>query len=183
VAQIGYIALAAGLASQAGLMSALLHMFNHALAKGTLFLCVLAFVLTSRSAMIADLQGIGRRMPWTMAAFVLAGLSLAGVPGTAGFISKWYLIVAVMEVPGWGIPLVVAIIASSLMAVVYLWKFIEVAYYGEPPEGDARLMEVSLPLRTLIWVAALSNVYFGLFPQLPLALAQSGTGTLLGGLI
>ena len=182
VAQIGYIALAAGLASQAGLMSALLHMFNHALAKGTLFLCVLAFMLTSRSAIITDLHGIGRRMPWTMAAFVLAGLSLVGVPGTAGFISKWYLVVAVMEVPGWGVPLVVAVIASSLMAVVYLWKFIEVAYYREPPDGDATMMEVSLPLRTLIWVAALSNVYFGLFPQLPLALASSGTGTLLGGL-
>ncbi len=182
VAQIDYIALAAGLASQAGLMAALLHMFNHALAKGTLFLCVVAFVLTSRSATIANLHGIGRRMPWTMAAFILAGLSLIGVPGTAGFISKWYLVVAVMEVPGWGVPLVVAIIASSLMAVVYLWKFVEVAYYGEAPGDDTAAMEVALPLRTLIWVAALGNVYFGLFPQLPLALAQSGTGTLLGGM-
>ncbi|HBM84237.1 MAG TPA: cation:proton antiporter [Halieaceae bacterium] len=183
VAQIGYIALAAGLATQAGLMAAQLHMFNHALAKGTLFLCVVAFVLTTRSANIAKLAGIGRRMPWTMGAFVIAGLSLIGVPGTAGFISKWYLVVAVMGVPGWGIPLVMAIVISSLMAVVYLWKFVETAYYGTPPDGDVSAMEVPLPLRLLIWSAALANIYFGLSPGLPIALAESGTGTLLGGLL
>ncbi|MDP5065036.1 MAG: monovalent cation/H+ antiporter subunit D family protein [Haliea sp.] len=183
VAQIGYIALAAGLATHAGLMAAQLHMFNHALAKGTLFLCVLAFVLTTGSASFSNLAGIGRRMPWTMAAFVIAGLSLVGVPGTAGFVSKWYLIVAVMGMPGWGVPLVMAIILSSLLAVVYLWRFVELAYYGQPPDGDVSRMEVPLPLRTLIWSAALANIYFGLVPQLPLALAESGTTTLLGGLL
>ena len=122
-------------------------------------------------------------MPWTMGAFVIAGLSLIGVPGTAGFISKWYLVVAVMGVPGWGIPLVMAIVISSLMAVVYLWKFVETAYYGTPPDGDVSAMEVPLPLRLLIWSAALANIYFGLSPGLPIALAESGTGTLLGGLL
>ncbi|WP_241521158.1 monovalent cation/H+ antiporter subunit D family protein [Kineobactrum sediminis] len=182
VAQIGYIALAAGLTSEAGLMAALLHMFNHALAKGTLFLCVVAFVLTSGSASMDSLRGIGKRMPWTMAAFLVAGLSLVGVPGTAGFISKWYLVVAVIGWDGWGAALVAAIVISSLMAVVYLWRFVELAYYSEPPGGEVVPMEVSRPLRCLIWFAALANIYFGLFPQLPLALARSGTETLLGGL-
>jgi multicomponent Na+:H+ antiporter subunit D len=183
VAQIGYIALAAGLTSAPGLMAALLHMFNHALAKGTLFLCVMAFALTASSTTLAGLQGIGRRMPWTMAAFVLAGLSLIGVPGTAGFISKWYLIVAVIDWPGggWSIALVAAIVISSLLAVMYLWKFVEAAWFCDPPDGDVSRLEVGLPLRILIWLAALSNVYFGLFPRLPLALARSGTDTLLGG--
>lgn len=181
VAQVGYIALAAGLTSASGLLAAMLHMFNHALAKGSLFLCVMAFVLVAGDCSLKNLQGIGRRMPWTMGAFVIAGLSLIGVPGTAGFISKWYLIVAALEFEYFGFLLVAAIVISSLIAVAYLWHFVEGAYYGKPPEGDVTPMEVSLPLRCLIWVAALSNLFFGLFPQLPLALARSGTSTLLQG--
>lgn len=181
VAQVGYIALAAGLTSASGLLAAMLHMFNHALAKGSLFLCVMAFVLVAGDSSLRSLQGIGRRMPWTMAAFVIAGLSLIGVPGTAGFISKWYLIVAALEFEHFGFLLVTAIVISSLIAVAYLWHFVEGAYYGQPPDGDVSPAEVSLPLRCLIWVAALSNLYFGLFPQLPLALARSGTDSLLQG--
>tara|TARA_R100000900_G_scaffold15508_1_gene13571 strand:- start:110335 stop:111828 length:1494 start_codon:yes stop_codon:yes gene_type:complete len=181
VAQVGYIALAAGLTSASGLLAAMLHMFNHALAKGSLFLCVAAFALVSGDTSLKRLQGIGRRMPWTMGAFVIAGLSLIGVPGTAGFISKWYLIVAALEFGQVGFLLVAAIVVSSLMAVAYLWHFVEGAYYGTPPAGESSPMEVSLPLRCLIWVAALSNIFFGLFPQLPLALARSGTSALLQG--
>lgn len=182
IAQIGYITLAAGLTSEAGLMAALLHMFNHALAKGSLFICAMAFVLTVGSSGLSELRGIGRRMPWTMAAFVVAAMSLIGVPGTAGFISKWYLIVAVMEWNTWGPALVAAIVISSLMAVVYLGRFIELAYFGEPPGGNVARLEVSVALRCLIWATALLNIFFGLFPQLPLALATDGTARLLGGL-
>jgi len=182
IAQIGYITLAAGLTSEAGLMAALLHMFNHALAKSSLFLCAMAFAFTAGSSALSELQGIGRRMPWTMAAFVIAAMSLIGVPGTAGFISKWYLIVAVMEWNTWGPALVAAIVISSLMAVVYLGRVIELAYFGEPPAGNAAPLEVSIPLRVLIWATALLNIVFGLFPQLPLALASDGTARLLGGL-
>lgn len=182
IAQIGYITLAAGLTSEPGLMAALLHMFNHALAKGGLFLCALAFAFTAGSSSLTELQGIGRRMPWTMAAFVVAAMGLIGVPGTAGFISKWYLIVAVMEWNTWGPALVAAIVISSLMAVVYLGRFIELAYFGEPPSGNIGRLEVSVALRWLIWATALLNIVFGLFPQLPLALASDGTARLLGGL-
>lgn len=181
VAQIGYIALAAGLTSTAGLLAAMLHMFNHALAKGSLFLCVMAFALIAGGSSLEQLKGIGKRMPWTMAAFVISGLSLIGVPGTAGFISKWYLIVAALEFPYVPYLLVIVIVASSLIAVAYLWRFVESAYFTEPTEAAATRSEVSMPLRCLIWGAALSNIVFGLFPQLPLALAQSGTDSLLQG--
>ena len=66
-------------------------------------------------------------MPWTMAAFVLAGLSIIGVPGTAGFVSKWYLISAAYDSGPWGPALIAIIIISSLMAVVYIWKIVETA--------------------------------------------------------
>ncbi len=74
---------------------------------------------------LARVQGIGRVMPRTAFGIVLCGLSLIGVPGTAGFVSKWYLILAALEKGQWW--LVVLIVLSSLLAVVYVWRFVEVA--------------------------------------------------------
>ena len=85
------------LASTTGVTSAILHLFNHALMKGALFLALGALVYRVGSVRLADLGGLGRRMPWTLAAIVIGGLSLIGVPGTVGFISKWYLILAALE--------------------------------------------------------------------------------------
>jgi multicomponent Na+:H+ antiporter subunit D len=94
IAQVGYILLGASLVSVPGLTAGLIHMFNHALAKGTLFLAVACLGMRFSQLGLVNLAGVARQMPWTMAAFVLAGLSLIGVPGTAGFISKWLLISA-----------------------------------------------------------------------------------------
>ena len=66
-------------------------------------------------------------MPLTSAALVVCGFSLIGVPGTAGFISKWLLIAAALESGPWGWVLVVVILVSSLMAVVYIWRIVEAA--------------------------------------------------------
>ncbi|MGD9342369.1 MAG: proton-conducting transporter membrane subunit, partial [Chromatiales bacterium] len=84
VAQIGYMMLGASLVSIAGLTAGILHIFNHALAKGTLFLAVASFAMVAAGLRLNELSGIARRMPWTFGAFVVAGLSLIGIPGTAG---------------------------------------------------------------------------------------------------
>ena len=97
VAQIGYMMLGIGFVSVTGLTGGIVHLFNHALMKAALFLAVGCAVLRLGSSDLADWKGLGRRMPITMAAFVLAGLSLIGVPLTVGFISKWYLILAALE--------------------------------------------------------------------------------------
>ena len=89
-----------GFVSVAGLTGGIVHLFNHALMKAALFLAVGCAVLRLGSSDLADWKGLGRRMPVTMAAFVLAGLSLIGVPLTVGFISKWYLILAALEADG-----------------------------------------------------------------------------------
>jgi hypothetical protein len=83
-------------------------------------------------------------MPWTMGAFVLAGASLIGMPGTAGFISKWYLVSAAFEQGALGVVLVVIVI-SSLMALAYLWRVIEPAYFG-PPRDPSRNNRHEAPL-------------------------------------
>ncbi len=178
VAQIGYIMLGASFVSVAGLTAGVVHIFNHALAKGALFLAIAAMAVACSSLRLADLGGIGRRMPWTFVAFVLSGLSLIGVPGTAGFISKWYLISAALEQGALGVALVAVILVSSLMAVVYVWRVVEVAAFGESP-ADAPQASPAPVLVGALWIAALANIVFGLLPALPLSLAGDASAALL----
>lgn len=179
VAQIGYILLGASLVSMAGLTASVLHMFNHALAKGTIFLVVVGLASYCANLRLENIRGAAKSMPWTMGAFVIAGLSLVGVPGTVGFISKWYLITAVLEEGAVGVMLLIVIIVSSLMAMAYVWKIIEAAYFGEPPEGLTPPNEAPTVLLIVTWVAALANIYYGLSASFQLSLASSAAESLL----
>ncbi len=179
VAQIGYITLGASLVSVAGISAGLLHIFNHALAKGALFLALACLGMSVARMRIDSIGGIAQKMPWTMAAFVLAGFSLIGVPGTAGFISKWYLITATFRSGSLGIALVAVIVVSSLMAVVYIWRVVEAAYF-HAPDPDSTAVEAPLPLLLATWGAVLLNFYFGLFPAIPIHLATSAAQLLHG---
>lgn len=179
IAQVGYMVLGAGLMSTAGLTAGIVHMFNHALAKGALFLAVACLATRYASLLLTDLAGAARRMPWTMAAFTVGALSLIGIPGTAGFVSKWYLVVAALQAGGAaGVVLVAIIVTSSLMSVWYVWRVVETAWFRAP--GDAPEREEAPPaMLAALWVAALANVWFGLRPGLPLALAESAATSLL----
>lgn len=179
VAQIGYILLGASFVSVLGLTAGIVHIFNHALAKGAVFLALAAFAYSAKTLMFEDIAGIAKRMPWTFVAFVIAGLSLVGVPGTAGFISKWYLISAALELGGLGVGLIVVILVSSLMAVVYVWRVVEAAAFGTPSESVNEPVKVPLVLVITVWVAAGSNLVFGLMPELPLTLAREASLILL----
>ena len=96
-----------------------------------------------------------------MAAFVVGGLSLIGIPLTAGFVSKWYLITAAIEQNWW--PLVIVIVVGSLISVAYIWKVVEVAYLRHPgTESEVEVKEAPLGLLIPTWVAALANIYFGI---------------------
>jgi len=182
VAQIGYILLGASLVSLSGLTASLLHMFNHALAKGALFLAVMGLATRLARLDLAHLAGAARQMPWTMSALVIAGLSLIGVPGTAGFISKWYLVTAALQEGALGIGLVAVIVAGSLMAVVYIWRIVEAAWFEQPLEDNIELSEAPPLMLGVIWLTALANVYFGLITGLPRTLATDAAQSLLGHL-
>ena len=179
VAQIGYMMLGASLVTVAGLTAGIVHIFNHALAKGALFLAVASLATGAASLRLDDLKGIARRMPWTFGAFVVAGLSLIGIPGTAGFVSKWYLISAAMEFGTLGLPLVAIILVSSLMAVVYVWRIVEAAWFGESIDEPAAAVTVPPILVAVAWLAALANLYFGIVPELPLSLSGAAATELL----
>ena len=177
VAQVGYMVLGISLASVTGLTAGLLHLFNHALIKGALFLAMGCVMYQVGSVRIEAMRGLGRKMPWTMAAFVVGGLSLIGVPATVGFISKWYLVLAAVEAGMWVVAALVLV--GSLMAVVYIWKVVEVAYFQEFV-GEFEVKEAPLSLLLPTWTLVAANLYFGLDATLTAGIATRAAEILLG---
>ena len=178
IAQIGYMMLGLGLASLDGLTAGIVHLFNHGLTKGALFLVLGAVFLRINSVELSDLRGFGRRMPLTMFGFVIGGLGLIGVPLTAGFISKWYLMLAVLERGWW--PLAMLILLGSLVAVVYVWRVVEVAYFEAPPADAPPIKEAPLSMLIPMWLLLGASVYFGIFTKLSVGIARQAAATLLG---
>jgi multicomponent Na+:H+ antiporter subunit D len=178
VAQIGYMVLGIGLASTTGITGAILHLFNHALMKGALFLALAAVAYRMGSTALSDLAGLGRRMPWTMGAIVVGGLSLIGVPATVGFVSKWYLVLAALEQGLW--PVALLILLGSLMAVVYVWKLVEAAYLTEP-QDEVVVQEAPLSMLVPLWLLVIANVYFGVQTDVSVGLARQAAAVLAGG--
>jgi multicomponent Na+:H+ antiporter subunit D len=178
IAQIGYMTLGLSLANLDGLTGGLVHLFNHALIKGGLFLVVGCALFRVASPDIEALRGLGRRMPLTMAAFVVGGLSLIGVPGTAGFVSKWFLVLGALDRGLYFVAFF--ILASSLLAVVYVWRVVEIMYFREPGVKAER-NEAPLSMLLPTWVLIGATVYFGLNTQLTAGIARSAAEYLLGG--
>jgi multicomponent Na+:H+ antiporter subunit D len=178
VSQVGYMLLGLGLGTAAGLTASFLHLFNHALIKAALFMAVGTVAWRVGSVRIEAFRGLGRQMPWTMTAFALAGLSIIGIPTTAGFISKWYLIIAAMDA---GQPWLVALIViSSLMAIIYVWRVVEVAWFQPRPTEAEPVREAPLALLAPLWLVVGLNFWFGLDTRLPVAGATAAAEALLG---
>ena len=195
VAQIGYIVLGIGLANHTGVSAAITHIFNHALMKGALFLALAAVMYRVGATRIESFRGLGRRMPLTMAAITVAGLSLVGVPGTAGFISKWYLVTATLETGLW--PFAILVLLGSFMALLYIGRILEAAYLGkfpidseegQPADGATScpvtqdVREAPLGMLIPILVLAGANLYFGLNTELSFGLADRATAALMEAL-
>lgn len=183
VAQVGYIVLGASLVTVTGLTAGILHMFNHALAKGGLFLSIAGLALAARGLERRQLGGLARQMPWTFGAFVIAALSLIGIPGTAGFISKWYLIQATLDHGALGIVAILVIIAGSLLAVAYVWRIIETASFGTPDGQVPASREAPSVLLAVTWLVAILNIYFGVRPEAPAELSRLAAEKLLAHLL
>jgi multicomponent Na+:H+ antiporter subunit D len=179
VAQIGYMILGVSFVSVTGLTAALLHLFNHALMKGALFLALACVVYRVGAATISSMAGLGRAMPWTMASFVIGGLSLIGVPLTVGFISKWYLLLGAFERGWW--PIAVFVVLTSLIAVVYIWRVVEAAYFRERPADAAPVSEAPLTLLVPAWILTLANIWFGVQTTVTVGGAQRAAQMLMGG--
>jgi multicomponent Na+:H+ antiporter subunit D len=191
VGQIGYIVLGAALANHTALAGSILHILNHALMKGALFMVVGCVVYRTGAQDIRQLYGMGRKMPLTMGAFTVAALSMIGVPLTVGFVSKWYLAVGALEADRWYI--VPVILLSSLLTAVYFWRIIEGIYFGGRETADARegmnepvrdrggVGEAPAGMLAPMLVMAALCVFFGTMTMLPTSVALKAAIFLLGG--
>jgi multicomponent Na+:H+ antiporter subunit D len=177
IGQIGYIALGIALANADGLTAGIVHLLNHALIKGGLFLALGCVMYRLGSVQLADLEGLGRRMPVTSAAILAGGLGLIGVPLTAGFISKWYLVRGALAAGWW--PAAVLVLLSSLVSVVYVWRVAEVLYRRtKVPAGP--IAEAPPSLLLSCWLPIGASVYLGIDSTGAVSVAARAAHLLLG---
>ena len=178
VAQVGYMILGISIATTAGVSAGLLHLFNHALMKGALFMAIAGICINYKGTTIRDFAGLGRSAPFTMAAFAIAGLSLIGVPLTAGFISKLQLGYALFEHGWWWAVLLV--VFSSFLAVFYVGRILQSVFFLPPANPRKSRKEAPLLLLVPLWILALANIYFGIDASFPAGLARDGAVAALG---
>ena len=154
VSQLAYIILGAALLISSGVTGGVAHITNHAVSKITLFLCAGSIYVSTHKTEISQMSGLGRRMPWTMAAFTLASLSIVGIPLTAGFVSKWYLAVGAVES---GNPILLGVLlTSSFLSAAYLGPIVYKAYFENAPETNDEVREVPWMVAPLVISAAAS---------------------------
>ena len=168
VSQLSYIILGAALLSPSGILGGVVHITYHAVSKITLFLCAGSIYVSTRKTEISQMSGIAKRMPWTMAAFALASLSVVGIPGTSGSISKWYLALATVELDSF--ILLGVLLLSSLLNAAYLGPVVYKAYFEEGPETHEEVREVPWMVVPLT-ISAAASLLLGLYPGPVLELA------------
>ena len=169
VSQLSYIILGAALLTPTGILGGVAHITNHAVSKITLFLCAGSIYVTTHKTEVSQMSGLARRMPWTMAAFAVASLSLVGIPPASGFVSKWYLALGSVE-RGGGWPLGV-LLASSLLTAAYLGPVVYKAYFEKAPDL-AHDTSVEVPWMVIpLVLTALASLLLGVYPDPVLALA------------
>ncbi len=182
IAQVGYMLLGVGMATGLGLAAGYLHLLNHAVIKAALFFALGAFWYRYGITRIDDFAGLGKMMPWTMGAFTLGGLSLIGVPFTAGFTSKLNLVEAALQ-RGWAWAAIVIVVAS-ILAIIYIGRMLMAAYFQSPPEIDGEVVAKNeAPLMMLIpmWLLALLSIAIGVNADLVVEAAQGAADVLIGG--
>ncbi|HEY5635310.1 MAG TPA: proton-conducting transporter membrane subunit [Burkholderiales bacterium] len=172
VSQLSYVVIAAAVLLPLSVAGAVLHIAAHAVSKITLFFAAGAIYTAAHKTEISQLDGIGRRMPWTMTAFTIGALSLIGIPPGIGFVSKWFMLQGVFAAELWLVAGVM--LASTVLNAAYFMPIIHAAFF-RAPRGDAH-GEAPLPMVLALCATAAATVALFFLPELPLALARSVAG-------
>ena len=135
ISQLSYIVLGMAMLSASGMTGGMIHITNHAFSKITLFFCAGAIYVAAHKTKISELNGIARKMPWTMTAFSIGAMNMIGMPLFAGFVSKWYL--ALGSIESKHISLLIVLIVSSILNACYFLPIIYAAFFKELPEGES----------------------------------------------
>jgi len=165
VGHLSYIVMGAALLTPAGFAGGMMHIAFHATMKITLFFVAGAIYVNLHKNNISELKGIGRVMPWTMGAFTIGAIGLAGIPPINGFVSKWYLGLGSIE-SGNLVPLAILVV-SGLLNAAYFFPIVHIAFFRKGNEkelegkGEAPLFMV-IP----IVITAILSLLFGIYPDL-----------------
>ena len=174
ISQLSYVVLAAALLTPLSVIGAALHLVAHAVGKITLFFAAGAIYTAAHKTNVSQLDGIGWRMPWTMAAFSIGALSMIGLPPAAGFISKWYMLQGAVVSAQWVAVAVIA--ASTLLNAGYFLPILYRAYFVDPHDGCDRHGEASWSIVSALCITASFTLLLFFFSDVPLALARQLAG-------
>jgi multicomponent Na+:H+ antiporter subunit D len=172
VSQLSYVVLGVAVLAPVSVVGAALHLAAHALGKITLFFAAGSIHTAAHLTKVSQLDGIGRRMPWTMGAFAVGALAMIGVPPTAGFLGKWFILVGAMETANW--VAVAVIILSTLLNAAYFLPIVFRAFFRAPAgQGhEHKSGEAPWPIVAALTVTAAGTVLMFFSPEIPYALAQ-----------
>ena len=172
ISQLAYVVMAAALLAPLSLIGAVLHIAAHAFGKITLFFAAGSIYTAAHKTEVSQLDGIGRRMPWTMGAFAIGALSMIGLPPAAGFVSKWYMLSGAMAAQHW--VAVAVIVGSTLLNAGYFLPIVYRAFFVAPAHDphDHPHGEAPLPMVIALTVTAAATVLLFFLPEVPLALAR-----------
>jgi len=183
ISQLAYVVLAAALFTPVAAIGAAFHIAAHAVAKITLFFAAGSIYTASHKTHVSQLDGIGRRMPWTMTAFAVGALGMIGVPPAAGVLSKWFLLQGAVRADQW-IAVAVIVVSTALNAAYFLPIVYRAFFVAEPAAGAGRADrhdghdhdhdhgEAPWPMVTALTATAVLTVLLFLRPEVPLALAR-----------
>ncbi|MBP7201583.1 MAG: monovalent cation/H+ antiporter subunit D family protein [Propionivibrio sp.] len=161
VSQLSYVILATALLTPLSIIGAAVHLVVHAFGKITLFFAAGAIYTAAHKTDVSQLNGIGRRMPWTMSAFTIAALSLIGIPPAAGFVSKWFILGSAVD--GHHAYVLAALFASTLLNAAYFLPIVHAAFFRKADAGDELHLHGEAPwpmVLALMTTAALTVALF-----------------------
>jgi len=176
VSQLSYIILGAVMLTPMAAIGGVVHIAAHAFSKITLFFCAGSIYCASRRKKISSLSGIGKRLPWTMAAFFIGSLGMIGIPPAGGFISKWYLVLGSVEAGD--IVILIVLLVSAILNAAYFLPVTYTAFFEKektltdphliPAEEIREIPMVAVPLM----ITAMLSLTLGIYPEYFLSLAR-----------
>lgn len=177
ISQLSYVTMAAAVLAPLSIVGAAMHIAAHAFGKITLFFAAGSIHTAAHKDYVSQLDGIGRRMPWTMGAFTIGALSMIGVPPTAGFLSKWFILQGAWSQEMWAVMGVLTL--STILNAGYFLPIVYRAFFRPLPKDDPHDHphgEAPFPIVLALSVTAAATLLLFFFPQVPLDLAKSLIG-------
>lgn len=170
ISQLSYVVLGVAILAPISAVGAAIHIAAHAVSKITLFFAAGSIYTAAHLTEVSQLNGIGRRMPWTMGAFTIGALGMIGIPPTVGFLGKWFILTGAMQTANW--VAVAVIVLSTLLNAGYFLPIIFRAFFREADDKHGHESgEAPLPVVAALTVTAAAAVVLFFWPEIPYALA------------